>query len=115
MTGAFEGCAVGCAGRGGRHSGAASCGSTGGGIAASAGGVPRPVAQLLVLQLPLSSEPLFLLLYRCAAGDFCPAGSLRLFSVAGGGGAISTAIGGWTLGKEAGSGTSATAGKLLAA
>ena len=42
-------------------------------------------------------------LYRCGAGDFCPAGSLYFFSIAGGGGASSAATGGWTLGKETGS------------
>ena len=79
---------------------------------APGGSAPLPPAASL-LSTALSSAPF----YGCAAGDCCPFGSLCFFSIAGhgGGGTGSAAMGGWTLGKEAGSGILATAGKLLAA
>ena len=80
---------------------------------------------LLVLEVaaPTGSAPLspatsllsVVRLYKCAAGTFCPQGSLYFFSIADCGATGSTATGGWTLGKEADSGATAVAGKLLAA
>ena len=62
-------------------------------------------AQPLSLQLLLFSGLTFFLCFldKCAAGDFCPEGSLHFFSAAFGG--TGFAAGTWTLGKEAGSGT----------
>ena len=68
----------------------------------------RPLVVALV-------EELLSLLSVCANALLAISALLHFFSVAGGGGTGSAAIGGWTLGKEAGSGTSATVGKLLAA
>ena len=54
-------------------------------------------------------------LYRSAAGIFCPKGSLYFFSTAGGGTTGSAAIGSCALCEGASDGSSAVAGKLLAA